>query len=178
MNMHHSTITSKTSQLHEFILQCNKLGFKNNNSLKAMKFDWCMETGGMWNVTFKNDKIISVSGIHPFKDGFRALFRGAQLEPRRVSGLNRHHMASYPFAEHLPLQLDFADNKPVYITTNISNDASGRMNRIHKSFSVMEKYGQMVEYCGDEEIFYTQQSIWKVNVENYFNIRQRMNKNN
>jgi len=37
----------------------------------------------------------------------------------------------------------------------------------------MEKHGQMVEYCGDEEIFYTQQSIWKVNVENYTNIRNR-----
>ena len=172
MHIEHTTITEVTPELEQYILECDKLGFKNNNSLKAMKFDWCLE-GGMWYGTFKDEKLISVTGIHPFKDGYRALFRGAQLEARPVLGLNRYQMQSWGIYAHLPLQIGFAMKKPVYITTNISNDASGKMNRIHKSFSIMERHGKMVEYCGDEEIFYTQQSIWKVNTENYFNIRQR-----
>ena len=46
------------------------------------------------------------------------------------------------------------------------------MNRIHKSFTVMAK-GGMFEYIGDEEVFYTQQSIWKLNNDKYFEIRKR-----
>lgn len=165
-------IDQVTPELETYISECNKLGYKNNSSLKAMKFDWCLDNG-MWHGTFKDDKLIAVTGIHTFKDGFRALFRGAQLETRPVRGLNRYQMQSWGIYAHLPLQIEFAMGDPVYITTNVSNDASGRMNRIHKSFSIMEKYGQIVEYCGDEEIFYTQQSVWKVNIENYFNIRKR-----
>ena len=172
MHIEHTTITEVTPELEQYILECDKLGFKNNNSLKAMKFDWLLDNG-MWYGTFKDSKLIAVSGIHLFKDGYRALFRGAQLEARPVSGLNRYQMQSWGIADHLPLQIKFSMDAPVYITTNVANDSSGRMNRIHKSFSIMEKHGQMVEYCRDEEISYTQQSIWKVNTENYFNIRQR-----
>lgn len=170
--IHTTSLDTVTPALEQFISECEKLDYKNNSSLKAMKFDWCLENG-MWHGTFKDNKLIAVTGIHLFKDGFRALFRGAQLEPRPVSKLNRYQMQSWGIAEHLPLQIEYAMGAPVYITTNVANDASGRMNRIHKSFSVMEKHGQMVEYCGDEEIFHTQQSVWKVNVENYFNIRKR-----
>ena len=81
-------------------------------------------------------------------------------------------MQSYGIYDHLPLQIDFAHGVPIYITTNITNDASGKMNRIHKSFRVMEQ-GGMVTYMGDEEIFYTQQSIWRLNVDRYFEIRKR-----
>jgi hypothetical protein len=81
-------------------------------------------------------------------------------------------MQSWGISEHLPLQIKFSNGKPIYITTNVSNDASGRMNRIHKSFKVMAK-GGMINYLGDEEIFYTQQSVWKLNVEKYFEIRSR-----
>jgi len=172
MNIHHTTITEVTPELEKYISKCDKLGFKNNGSLESMKFDWLLDNG-MWYGTFKDSELISVTGIHMFKDGFRALFRGAQLEARPVSGLNRYQMQSWGIYAHLPLQIEFAMDAPVYITTNVADDASGRMNRIHKSFSVMEKHGQMVEYCGDEEIFYTQQSVWKVNTENYFNIRKR-----
>ena len=44
------------------------------------------------------------------------------------------------------------------------------MNRIHKSFTVI--LGGMFEYIGDEEDS-TQQSIWKLNNDKYFEIRKR-----
>ena len=159
------------SQVLDYIDACKKLGFKNNSSLDAMKWQWCLDTGA-WYATRKQDTIISITGVHVFKDGYRALFRGAQIETRPVAGLNRYQMQSYGIYDHLPLQIDFAHGVPIYITTNITNDASGKMNRIHKSFRVMEQ-GGMVTYMGDEEIFYTLQRIWRLNVDRYFEIRKR-----
>jgi hypothetical protein len=166
------SITQRSPGLDDYITQCGLLGFKNNSSLKLMKWNWCLNIGGTWHATYDNQTIVSVTGIHPFKDGYRALFRGAQLGQRRVNGLNRYQMQSWGIYDHLPLQIEYADNKPVYITTNVSNDASGRMNRIHNSFKQMAK-GDMVDYIGDETIFNTEQSIWRLNNDKYFEIRKR-----
>jgi hypothetical protein len=125
----------------------------------------------MWYATYDNQTIISITGIHPFKDGYRALYRGAQLWSRPMKGLNRYQMQSWGIYEHLPLHIEFANGKPLYITTNINKDNSGRMNRIHKSFTAMEK-GGMVSYQGDEQIFNAMQSVWKLNVNRYFEIRK------
>jgi hypothetical protein len=166
-------IATCSPELINFIKQCVDRDYKNNISLKHMKFEWCIDQGGQWYATYDtNGEIISVSGIHPFKDGYRALFRGAQLQTRPIKGLSRYQMQSWGIYDHLPLQIQFANGKPIYITTNVSNDESGRMNRIHKSFAVMAK-GDMVEYVGDEELFYVQQSVWKLNKDKYFEIRSR-----
>ena len=82
------------SQVLDYIDACKKLGFKNNSSLDAMKWQWCLDTGA-WYATRKQDTIISITGVHVFKDGYRALFRGAQIETRPVAGLNRYQMQSY-----------------------------------------------------------------------------------
>ena len=154
-----------------FSSDCYRMGFMNNKSLIAMKWDWCLENGA-WFGTMENDSIISMSGCHQFKDGYRALFRGAQIKTKPINCLNRYQMQSYCVADQLPLQIKYAEGAPIYITTNVSNDASGRMNRIHKSFVQIAK-GGMVDYIGDEEIFYTKQSVWKLNEEKYFEIRNR-----
>jgi hypothetical protein len=125
----------------------------------------------MWYATYDNQTIVSITGIHPFKDGYRALYRGAQLWSRPMKGLNRYQMQSWGIYEHLPLHIEFAKGSPLYITTNINKDNSGRMNRIHKSFTAMEK-GGMVSYQGDEQIFNAMQSVWKLNVDRYFEIRK------
>jgi hypothetical protein len=170
MNYSTNQLTQVTPALEDFIAQCTLLGYKNNSSLKELRWDWCLE-GGMWYATYNDDKIISLTGIHPFKDGYRALYRGAQLWSRPMKGLNRYQMQSWGIYDHLPLQIEFAKGKPLYITTNINKDNSGRMNRIHKSFTAMEK-GGMVSYVGDEQIFNAIQSVWKLNVDRYFEIRR------
>jgi hypothetical protein len=160
--------------VQEFIFKCSLRGFKNNSSLKKMKWDWCLIEGA-WYATYNIKNIIAMSGIHPFRDGYRALYRGAQLSTRPVKGLNRYQMQSWGIYAHLPLQIEFAKGKPLYITTNISYDPSGRMNRIHKSFKVIEK-GGMISHVADEEIFNTQQSVWLLNKKKYFEIRKRYEK--
>ena len=164
-------LTHVTPAVEHFIAECALLGYKNNSSLKEMRWDWCLD-GGMWYATYENDVIISITGIHPFKDGYRALYRGAQLSPRPIKGLNRYQMQSWGIYDHLPLQIEFAKGKPLYITTNVNKDNSGRMNRIHKSFTAMSN-GGMVDYIGDEQIFNAIQSVWKLNKDRYFEIRER-----
>jgi hypothetical protein len=160
--------------VEEFCRESTIRGFNNNTSLKAMKYHWCLEQGGAWFGTFKEDKIISLSGIHPFKDGWRAMFRGAQFEGRRI-GLNRYQMTSYSLHSQLPLEVEYAERKstrgvPIYVTTNIKHDASGNANRVHKLFVELGKLG-VFSHHSDEEIFNTLQSIWKLNREKYYDVR-------
>ncbi|MBA10478.1 MAG: hypothetical protein CMC73_04665 [Flavobacteriaceae bacterium] len=170
MTYYTEELTKVTPALEDFIAQCTLFGWKNNSSLKELRWDWCLENG-MWYATYTGNTIVSLTGIHTFKDGYRALYRGAQLWPRRVKGLNRYQMQSWGIYDHLPLQIKFAAGKPLYITTNVTTDNSGRMNRIHKSFTAMAK-GGMVDYIGDEQIFNAMQSVWKLNVDRYFEIRK------
>lgn len=169
MTYYTEELTEVTPALEDFIAQCTLFGYKNNSSLKELRWDWCLE-GGMWYATYTGNTIVSLTGIHPFKDGYRALYRGAQLWSRPMKGLNRYQMQSWGIYDHLPLQIEFAKGKPLYITTNINKDNSGRMNRIHKSFTAMEK-GGMVSYVGDEQIFNAMQSVWQLNTDRYFEIR-------
>jgi hypothetical protein len=159
------------SLVTDYIAECAQRGYHNNSSLAAMKWDWCLETGA-WHATYVDGRIVSITGVHEFQDGVRALFRGAQLSTRPINGLCRYQMQSWGIYAHLPLQIEFAKGKPLYITTNISDDPSGRMNRIHKSFKVIEKSG-MISHVADEEIFNTQQSVWLLNKKKYFEIRKR-----
>lgn len=162
-------LTSVTDSLLKFIHTCDTLNYKNNNSLTALKFEWCLTQGGAWYATFHNDVIISMSGIHPFKDGYRGLFRGVQLYPRSI-GINKYHMQSHCFYDQLPLQLGFAATLPVYITTNIENDASGKMTRIDKTFHHLAKVG-VVNHVSKEELYNTLQNVWQLNVKRYNEVR-------
>jgi len=163
-------ITQPNSALMYFINQCKQRGYKNNNSLQAMKWDWCLENGA-WFATYNElDEIISISGIHRWEDGYRALFRGAQIQTR-LCGLNRHHMQSYCFADQLPLQIEHAGVYPIYITTNLENDTSGRMNRVDKMFHKLALQ-KLVTFVERKEVFYTEQNVWKLNVRNYLAVRQ------
>ena len=65
--------------LNEFCRCAGEQGYKNNESLEAMRLDWCISTGGQFFLSYLGDKIVSVSGCHPLYDVgnyFRALFRG------------------------------------------------------------------------------------------------------
>lgn len=154
-----------------FVRRCKDVGFLNNGSLAAMKWHWCLANGGAWYATYKGDDIVSMSGVHPFLDGYRALFRGAQLEPRSV-GLNRYHMQSYCFHGHLPYQIDFANGKPVYITTNTETDASGKMSMINRLFTLMSDSG-MVRFIGTEDVYNASQNVWLLDVDMYKEVRGR-----
>ena len=81
------------SILEEFCEECNQLGYTNNSSLTAMKFDWCRQQGYYYGA-IKNNKIVAVAGCHPLteisKDAWRILFRGCELPGASpYKGLNK-----------------------------------------------------------------------------------------
>lgn len=158
----------------EFMSQCEKLGYTNNISSKSMKFDWCInEMDGSWWATIKNNQIVAMSGVHKFMDGYRALFRGAQIQTRPFHALNKYQLQNYAFVFHLDKQIQWASGSPVYITTSIhdSKDRSGKMSRIHRSALLLEKQG-VFEFVKTEEIYYVEQAIWKIDVKKYYEIRK------
>lgn len=164
-------ITEFDERMQRYVDACSELGYKNNDSKIVMKFDWCVQTGGAWFASVDEDnEIFSISGIHPFKNGYRVLFRGSQLYPRQC-GLNKYHMSSWCFYEQLPAQIKFAAGSPVYVTTNIDNDASGKMNKINTLFGYLERQG-IVKHVSTEEVFYVMQNVWQLNVDRYYEVRK------
>ena len=74
--------------LTNFLKLCKHMGFANNENLTALKWQWLIDNGGSWWGTVLNGNIIAVSGVHPFRNGYRTLFRGVQTF-QRPAGLNK-----------------------------------------------------------------------------------------
>lgn len=172
MNIKTESIIHATDELTAFVDKCNMLGYKNNNSLKAMKFDWCLEQGGAWYGSYHNGRLVGISGVHPFHDGYRVLFRGAQLYSI-PGGLSKLHMNCWMWRDHLPMAIKQFDES-LYITTNTENDASGKMLKLNRLYCNHLAPEGLVEHCGEREIFYTMQNVWKLNKDVFLETRQRL----
>ena len=152
-------------KLMNFIDECKKLGYKNNDSLHSMNFYWCLKNNGMWFETSVDKRIVGISGVHPFKDGYRALYRGCQLFSRS-NGLTKNHLNCWMFYYHLPYVINASSDYNIYITTNTHNDVSGYMKKLNKVYFILEK-NKIVSYVGCEMLNNTQQNIWLLNKDNY-----------
>ena len=163
------------SELSVFCIKCQVLGYNNNSSLQAMKYEWCKDWGEYWGAWIDN-RLVAVAGAHPLPEvgpnAMRVLFRGCQVDDL-YTGLSKTHMNSIPFRDILPHQIEAYPDKDLYITTNVSHDASGRMNRTHKVMKLLDKLG-IVQYNCTMELYYTEQSVWKLNVERYNEVRRRL----
>ena len=162
-------LRSPTDDLMDFIEKCKQLGYKNNLSLEVMKFD----EASVWFATYHNNKIVGISGLHKFRDGWRALFRGAQLYPM-PGGLSKNHMNCWMFYYHLPFVIDLVQGDPIYITTNTENDASGYMTRLDKLYHILAKK-EIVDHISNEHLRGVNQNIWKLNVDVYTKVRTNAN---
>lgn len=174
---------NQINAVEEFCIQCKLAGYKNNDSTKSMKLEWCLASGGQFFLTYLDDKIISLSGCHPLPEAgvnvYRILFRGATLpQYQNLHGtLSKTHMNSIPFYYHAPKQLAWAEAagyNECAITTNHSNkDGIVSMNKSHRVLQLLEK--QNIVSCLHKNLllFNNQQTVWKLNVDNYFISRTR-----
>lgn len=169
------------TDLEKFCKACDAYGYVNNASLNAMKVNWCLENQGQFFLTFFKNTLISVSGCHPLPEAgpncYRALFRGVTLPEYQnlFKVMSKTHMSSIPFFNHLPLQIAWAISKgyeDIVITTNYDNSKIESMNRSHKVFQSLEKQNIVTCLHRKINIFNTDQSVWKVNQDRYFKIRQ------
>jgi hypothetical protein len=177
---------SYRNSLIEFGNRCKNYNYKNNESLEAMRLDWCLSTGGQFFLTLLDNEIISVSGCHPLSQVdsnlYRVLFRGVVLkEYQNLLGImSKTHMTSIPFYYHLPLQLQWAKNKgyeSVCITTNWNNpDGIESMSHSHKVMQLLARQGIVECFIDKINLYYTDQTVWKLNVDRYFKVREEFRK--
>lgn len=165
------------NKLINFCAKCNDLGYKNNESLEAMRLEWCLGQGGQFFLTYYDDALISVSGCHPIPQvdntAYRLLFRGVELPEYQnfFNVVSKTHMSALPFFYHVPLQIAWAKKQEFskfVITTNWDNpDGIKSMNKSHRVFKLLARQG-LVD-CEIEKIhlWHTDQSVWKLNINSY-----------
>lgn len=165
--------------LEQFCSKCEIAGYKNNSSIEAMRLDWCLKEGGQFFLTYLDNIIISVSGCHPLPqagpDCYRILFRGATLPEYQnfFKIVSKTHMSSIPFFSHIPLQVEWAKGFTKHVvTTNWSNpDGIVSMGHSHRVFQLLNRQGLVSCLIEKINLFYTDQSVWQINLEKYFKAR-------
>jgi hypothetical protein len=166
-------------ELETFCIKCKALGYTNNVSLKAMKYDWCKENGEYY-CAIKDDRIVAVAGCHKLPEindnAWRILFRGCELPGASpYKGLNKGDWNSITQRDFIPEFIDYIPSKELYISTNISNEHSGKALRNHKIMNILAKQKDAyIDKVCDMVLNQTQQTIWKLNIEQYLNRRSKL----
>ena len=177
---------SKVSDLNQFCNQCKILGYKNNESLEAMRLDWCIRSKGQFFLTYADKNLISISGCHPLPQvdnkTFRILFRGATLKDYQNSlgVVNKYHLTSIPFYSHIPLQIKWGLTKgynSFCITTNWNNpDGIDSMSHSHRVFQYLERQGLVDCLIERVNLYSVDQTVWKLNIDRYLEVREQFRK--
>jgi hypothetical protein len=167
-------------ELETFCIKCKVFGYTNNASLKAMRYDWCKENGEYF-CAIKDDRIIAVAGCHKLPEihdnAWRILFRGCELPGSSpYKGLNKGDWNSITQRDFIPKFIDYIPSKDLYISTNISNEHSGKALRNHRLMSILaNQKDAYLNYICDMALFKTEQTIWQLNIGKYLERRSKLN---
>ena len=167
-------------ELEMFCKKCYHLGYTNNASIEAMRYDWCKENGEYY-CAIKGNDIVAVAGCHPLPefspDAWRIMFRGCELPGASpYKGLNKGDWNSITQRDFIPKFIDYIPSENLYISTNISNEHSGKALRNHKIMNILarQKDAYIDDVC-DMILNNTHQTIWKLNINQYLNRRSKLN---
>ena len=152
----------------------------NNASIEAMRYDWCKENGEYY-CAIKGNDIVAVAGCHPLPefspDAWRIMFRGCELPGASpYKGLNKGDLNSITQRDFIPKFIDYIPSENLYISTNISNEHSGKALRNHKIMNILarQKDAYIIDVC-DMMLNNVHQTIWKLNIEQYLSRRSKLN---
>lgn len=168
-------------RLQEFCEQCSLLGWENNSSPKLMKVDKMIMPYGKYFVGLDEDKFFTIAGVHDLNevgiDGYRCLFRGAQLPKYTPKFSMNMYTSGIQFSYLLYYQIKFIqeiDNTAnFYISTNIDNPKAGASSRLNSIMMPrLVKQGYFDLYKENYDMYGTQQNLWRVNVEKYMEDRE------
>jgi len=168
-------------KLETFCNQAKELGYTNNSSLKAMKYEWCKEWGEYFCAII-DDKIVAVAGCHPLpevsENAWRILFRGCELPHQDTfKGLGKGDWNSITQREVIPRFIDWCPSNELYITTNIDHEHSnGKASRNHRLMKLLAKQ-KILDKHSDMMLYYTKQTIWKLNISEYTRRRNMLKGN-
>jgi hypothetical protein len=168
---------SHTELMNNFCQECSIAGYHNNDNLFKIKWggEHDLPTDPQYWGLVVDGVLASISGCHGYDDSgriLRCLFRSATLPQygNIIPGMSKTHMTSAPFSLLLPYQIGWGMQHgyhEFYITTSHgSHDASGKMNRTHRALELLAKQG-IVDYVGQEEYYWTPQTIWALNLNRY-----------
>lgn len=166
------------TMLQEFCDRCAELGYENNSSFQSMKLLWCKQNGEYW-CAIKDNKIVAVAGCHPLPEvshnAWRIMFRGCELPGNDTfKGLGKGDWNSITQREVIPKMIEWIQSDELYITTNIKHEHSnGKSARNHRLMGLLAKQG-ILENCGDMTLYYTEQTLWRLNIEEYIRRRERI----
>lgn len=159
-----------------FCEECKKLGWKNNESIEAMKIDTTIMPYGQYFIATKEEKIFSIAGVHRLPEigpnAWRCLFRGAQLPGYTPAWSMDIFKSGIHFAYFLYEQIMFVreidQDAEFFITTNIDNPDAGASSRLNKVMMPrLAGKGYWTLHFENFVLYNTEQNIWKVNVEKY-----------
>lgn len=143
-----------------------------------MKLLWCKQIGEYW-CAIKDNKIIAVAGCHPLPEvspnAWRIMFRGCEIPGTDTfKGLSKGDWNSIIQREFIPLMIKWCSSNELYITTNINHDHSnGKASRNHRLMGLLAKQG-ILDNCGDIVLNNTEQTLWKLNISEYTERRNKL----
>ena len=165
-------------ELEIFCDKAKELGYTNNSSLKAMKYEWCKEQGEYF-CAIRDDDIVAVAGCHPLPEvgpnAWRIMFRGCELpQTDTFKGLGKGDWNSITQREMIPRFIEWCPSDELYLTTNTDHEHSnGKATRNHRLMGLLAKQG-ILHYEGRMILYQTEQALWKLNIDEYTNRRSRL----
>ncbi len=165
-------------ELEIFCDKAKELGYTNNSSLKAMKYEWCKEQGEYF-CAIRDDDIVAVAGCHPLPEvgpnAWRIMFRGCELpQTDTFKGLGKGDWNSITQREMIPRFIEWCPSDELYLTTNTDHEHSnGKASRNHRLMGLLAKQG-ILDYNGRMILYQTEQALWKLNIDEYTNRRSRL----
>jgi len=168
---------SENLDLNEFYKEAHRRGYQNNSSQKAMIDCFCNEREWSAWILYENNIAMGSVAAHSFDDvtgpgTYRVLTRVcAFAEARHSKGLGsyrtlikQHQNVTDQF--YLPTCIEWAKTKELY-TTSTDNQV-GSQRAVHRTyFPILEKMG-IVDRVGDIYYRNTNQTLWKINVDEFW----------
>lgn len=164
--------------LQVFCNKCKELGYQNNQSFQAMKLLWC-KSQGEYFCAVKDNEIVAVAGCHPLPEvspnAWRIMFRGCELPMQDTfTGLGKGDWNSITQREMIPKFIEYCPTDELYITTNTYHEHSnGKAARNHKLMGLLARQG-ILDKHGEMMLYYTKQTVWKLNIEEYTRRRNKL----
>lgn len=180
-------VNSDYNRLKEFCDTCNSFGWINNSSFRNIKLEKMIMPYGQFFIgyDYEKDCIFNLAGVHHLPEisnnAYRCLFRGAQLPGYVLTNAFTKNIfkTGYQLSYILPMQMDFIKaynpKAEFYMTTNNQNtkvDTAGKSKRMDIVMSkTLASSGVLEKFAENFELFNTQQTVWKINEEEYYKQR-------
>jgi len=163
--------------IEDFCQECSLLGYKNNESLESMKFNFAT-----FFAALHNGKIISLAGVHPLpevnKNAWRCLFRGAQLPGYTPQWSMNIFKSGIHFGQLLYRQIKHVQSidpsAEFYISTNLESTTGAKSHRMNDVMMPrIAKMGIWHLHAENVTLYYVQQNLWKIDIETYMMLRDQ-----